>query len=89
MSLLFHNFNFSTVENKYKGKDFRQMIETDLDRLSEDYFEIDPEKRIIIPDYEYLKPIIGLILEAQIKYEFDSEETVEYLEQLIFDPNAP
>lgn len=95
---IYENFSFDELDedqsdylgyDPYKGKDFRQMIETDLDRLSEDYFEIDPEKRIIIPDYEYLKPIIGLILEAQIKYEFDSEETVEYLEQLIFDPNAP
>ena len=38
----------------------------------------------IYPDYDYFKPIVCLVLEAQIKYEFNTQETIEYLEELLF-----
>lgn len=67
----------------YGGKDVDQMIIADLEFLSEKYFEIDENKNIVV-DLNYLKPIVCLILEAQIKYDFDTQETIEYLEQLLF-----
>jgi hypothetical protein len=70
--------------DSYDSDNPEKMIERDLNNMSELYFNIDFEKRIIIPDYDYLKAIVALILEAQLKYEFDAEDTIEYLEQLIF-----
>jgi hypothetical protein len=69
----------------YKSSEFAQMVEEDLEFLSgRGYFEYDPETGKIVPDYDYLKSVLSLILEAQIKYEFHTEETIEYLEELLF-----
>jgi hypothetical protein len=69
----------------YQSNEFVQMVEEDLESLSgRGYFEFDPESGKIIPDYDFLKPIVCLILEGQLKYEFNTQETIEYLEELLF-----
>lgn len=74
--------------NKLPGppasNDPQEMIESDLHSMSELYFNIDFEKKTVFPDYDYLRAIVALILEAQLKYEFDTQGTIDYLEQLIF-----
>ena len=61
------------------------LIKKDISNISEQYFDIvGYDKMKIAPNYDYLKAIITLILEAQIKYEYCTEETIEYLEQLFF-----
>lgn len=76
-------YMYSLDRSHYDSKDFEKMVKRDLDFLNEKYFNTDFENNRIIVDYDYLKPIICLILEAQIKYEFNTQETVEYLEQLV------
>jgi hypothetical protein len=68
----------------YESDEFAEMVEGDLNFLSaRGYFEFDPETGKIIPDQDYLKPIVCLTLEAQLRYEFNTQETVEYLEELL------
>jgi hypothetical protein len=68
----------------YESDEFAEMVEEDLEILSgRGYFEFDPETGKIIPDQDYLKPIVCLTLEGQLRYEFNTQETVEYLEELL------
>lgn len=69
----------------YKSDDFVEMVEEDLEFLSgRGYFDFDSQAEKIIPDYNFLKPIVCLILEGQLRYEFNTEETLEYVEELLF-----
>jgi len=68
----------------YESDEFAEMVEEDLEFLSgRGYFEFNPETGKIIPDQVYLKPIVCLTLEGQLRYEFNTQETVEYLEELL------
>jgi len=77
-------YMYGLHSNYYDSDNFKEMVEKDFNFLSDKYFDLDLENKKINPDYDYLRPILCLILEAQIKYEYNTTETVEYLEQLIF-----
>jgi hypothetical protein len=68
----------------YESKDYEAMIYQDLDVLSEIYFSVDYENKLIHPDMKYLKSILALVLEAQFRYNYESEEMVKYMEGIIY-----
>lgn len=69
----------------YKSNEFVEMVDEDLEFLSgRGYFDFDSEPGKIILDYDFLKAIVCLILEGQLRYEFNTQETIEYVEELLF-----
>jgi hypothetical protein len=68
----------------YKSNEFVEMVQRGFRILirARRLILIEPGK--IILDYDFVKPIVCLILEGQLKYEFNTQETVEYLEELLF-----
>lgn len=54
-----------------------------LEALNNAFFEADFDNQIICPDFIFMQPLVALILEGIIRYEFNNEEIIEYLEGLL------
>ena len=68
---------------QYSGS-FTENLYQDLDWLSEGYLAIDDLIKTVQINVKELKPLIALVLEAHLRYEYDTFETIEYVRTLMY-----
>lgn len=68
----------------YTSMECEGRILEDLVTLSEDdYIDFDHDKKEVTPILSNLKALLALVLEGQIRYEFDNNEVISYVHELI------